>query len=48
MHMTNLAKKIWHATRMGNDAEQILAMGIGESVYEVEFIQEQLKQNGYE
>lgn len=48
MHMTNLAKKIWNETRRGKDAEQILAMGIGDSVYEIEFIQEQLKINGYE
>lgn len=48
MYMTNLAKKIWLATREGKDAEQILAMGIGSSVHEVEFIQEQLKCFGYE
>lgn len=48
MHMTNLAKAIWNETRNGNDAEQILAKGIGSSVYEIEFIQEQLKMNGYE
>lgn len=48
MHMTNLARKIWILTREGKDAEQILAMNIGSSVYEVEFIQEQLKQLGYE
>ena len=44
--MTALAKKIYQV--MTNNpqltAEDILAMDIGQSVYEVEFIMEQIKQ----
>ena len=41
--MTDLAKAIDAQMKAGKDAEQILAMGIGESVYQVEFIMEQIK-----
>ena len=41
--MTDLAKAINEQMEAGNDAEQILAMGIGDSVYQVEFIMEQIK-----
>lgn len=42
--MTDLAKKIQTQMANNKDAEQIMAMGIGSSVYEVEFIMEQLRQ----
>tara|TARA_R110002012_G_scaffold253375_1_gene432423 strand:- start:528 stop:662 length:135 start_codon:yes stop_codon:yes gene_type:complete len=42
--MTDLAKKIQNQMENGKDAEQIMAMGVGNSVYEVEFIMEQLRQ----
>ena len=41
--MTNLAKAILNEMNNNLDAEQILAKGIGSSVYEVEFIMEQIK-----
>lgn len=41
--MTSLAKEILSQQDKGKDAEQILAMGIGDSIYQVEFIMEQIK-----
>lgn len=44
--MTALAKKIYQVMMDNQNvtAEDILAMDIGQSVYEVEFIMEQIKQ----
>ena len=44
--MTELAKKIKNRMLLCQDAEQILAAGIGVSTAEVEFIMEQLKYHG--
>tara|TARA_R110000782_G_C14813465_1_gene413031 strand:+ start:1253 stop:1387 length:135 start_codon:yes stop_codon:yes gene_type:complete len=44
--MTELAKKIKLQLDAGKDAEQILAIGLGDSDAEVEFIIEQLRHNG--
>ena len=41
--MTELAKQVLNAMNNNLDAEQMLAIGIGSSVYEVEFIMEQIK-----
>ena len=41
--MTALATQIKTQMNTGKDAEQILAMGIGSSIHEVEFIMEQLR-----
>lgn len=41
--MTELARKVMRMSDNGLDAEQILSCGVGSSVYEIEFIIEQIK-----
>lgn len=45
--MTQQAHTIMTLVKQGFDAAQILSEGIGKSEFEVEFIIEQLKVNGY-
>lgn len=41
--MTKLAEQILTEMNNGLDAEQMLSIGIGSSIYEIEFIMEQIK-----
>lgn len=41
--MTDLAKRVMWLSDSGLDAEQILSHGVGDSVYEIDFIIEQIK-----
>ena len=41
--MTSLAIKILNEMNKGKNAQEIIDMGIGNSVHEVEFIMEQIK-----
>lgn len=45
--MTQQARTVMILVKQGFDTAQILAQGVGDSEYEIDFIIEQLRVNGY-